>query len=242
MKQAFRYFGESFGELYADLGRMILANIFWFLLILPALVLIELLASFINRPGEDMAVKLVPIIILGLPALLALMALAGPGTAALYSVTHTFVRGDLFEPTAFWRAFRHYFWSGWRLAATNLAVCALILLNAWFYRAIGIAGGTVLSLVFTTLLFGWLLFQPYLFPFLVEFNQPVRRVWRNAAFMVLDNLGLTLGLFLARSFLLVVATAFVLPVPTILGVLLAQVDSRAVVGAVQRYREAGRVF
>ena len=42
----------------------------------------------------------------------------------------------------------------------------------------------MLSIVFFYLFVIWFALQPYLFPLLVEFNQPIRRVWRNAFFMV----------------------------------------------------------
>ena len=77
----------------------------------------------------------------------------------------------------------------------------------------------------------------------VEFDQPVRRIWRNAFFLVMDNLGLTLGLLIVRGIVLLVAgVLFIIVVPLFLAVLLAYIDNRAVTEAIDRYREAGRVF
>ena len=185
----------------------------WFVPTLPALLILLILLSPVQtastteatllEASEGAAALLTPAV-LAFPILLALMILAGPATAALYSVTHEFVRGDLLEPTRFRAAFRRYFWSGARLAATNVAAGTLLLLNAWFYLTIGIPGVGLLSIVFFYLLVVWFALQPYLFPLLVEFDQPVRRVWRNAFFLVMDNLGLTLGLLIVRGIVLMV--------------------------------------
>ena len=252
MGLAFRYFRSSLAEVYYDPFRTILINVRWFVPTLPALLILLILLSPVQtvtttdatllEASEDAAALLTPAV-LAFPLLLALMILAGPATAALYSVTHEFVRGELLEPTHFRAAFRRYFWPGTRLAASNVAAGTLLLLNAWFYLTIGLPGVGLLSIVFFYLLVVWFALQPYLFPLLVEFDQPVRRVWRNAFFLVMDNLGLTLGLLIVRSIVLLVGgVLFVIIVPLFLAVLLAHIDNRAVTEAIDRYREAGRVF
>ena len=252
MGLAFRYFRSAVAEVYYDPFRTILINVRWFVPTLPALLILLILLSPVQtastteatllEASEDTAALLTPAV-LAFPLLLALMILAGPATAALYSVTHEYVRGELLEPTRFRAAFQRYFWSGTRLAATNVAAGTLLLLNAWFYLTIGIPGVGLLSIVFFYLLVVWFALQPYLFPLLVEFDQPVRRIWRNAFFLVMDNLGLTLGLLIVRGIVLLVAgVLFIIVVPLFLAVLLAYIDNRAVTEAIDRYREAGRVF
>ena len=226
MGLAFRYFRSSLAEVYYDPFRTILINVRWFVPTLPALLILLILLSPVQtvtttdatllEASEDAAALLTPAV-LAFPLLLALMILAGPATAALYSVTHGFVRGELLEPTHFRAAFRRYFWPGTRLAASNVAAGTLLLLNAWFYLTIGLPGVGLLSIVFFYLLVVWFALQPYLFPLLVEFDQPVRRVWRNAFFLVMDNLGLTLGLLIVRSIVLLVGgVLFVIIVPLFL--------------------------
>ena len=253
MGLAFRYFRTSLAEIYYDPIRMMLANLRWFVPSLPAfLVALFPIATLLNASVEQeqfleateaTATLLLPSV-MATVLLPLLMVLAGPATAAIYSVMHEFVRGELLEPSRFGSAFRRYFWSGWGLAASNVAAGTLLLLNAWFYLAVGIPVIGLLAIVFLYLFVVWFALQPYLFPLLVEFDQPIRRVWRNAIFMVMDNLGLTLGLLIIRGTVLaMVFSGLFFPVaPLILAVLLAQIDNRAVTEAIDRYRDAGRVF
>ena len=253
MGLAFRYFRSSMAEIYYDPIRMILANLRWFVPSLPAyLVALYPIAVLVSavveqeqilEASEAQAVLLLPLVMAAV-LLPLLMVVAGPATAAVYSVIHEFVRGELLEPSRFGSAFRRYFWRGWGLAASNVAAGALLVLNVWFYLTIGIPGVGLLAIVFGYLFVVWFALQPYLFPMLVEFDQPIRRVWRNALFMVMDNLGLTLGLLIIRGLILafVLSGLFFPIIPLFLAVLLAQIDSRAVTEAIDRYREAGRVF
>lgn len=253
MGLAFRYFRSAVAEIYYDPIRMILVNLRWFVPSLPAYLIalypIAVLASaFVEQEepleaSEAQALLLLPLVMAAL-LLPLLMVVAGPATAAVYSVIHEFVRGELLEPSRFTSAFKRHFWRGWGLAASNVAAGALLVLNVWFYLTIDIPGVGLLAIVFGYLFMMWFALQPYLFPMLVEFDQPIRRVWRNALYMVMDNLGLTLGLLIIRGLILAfVLSGLFFPItPLFLAVLLAQIDNRAVTEAIDRYREAGRVF
>jgi hypothetical protein len=100
-----------------------------------------------------------------------------------------------------------------------------------------------LSIVFAYLLLMWVAVQGYLFGLLVEMNQPVPLVIRNALFMVIDNLGLTLGLMLVNVLVIGVS---VLPGALLLALmtmaLLSLVNNKAVVDAIGRYRTQGRII
>jgi uncharacterized membrane protein YesL len=171
------------------------------------------------------------------------MALAGPGTAAIYAVTNRLANGDLLEPMRFWRYFRTFFWRGWLLGVIDVGAGALLLLNIWFYWNLGRTGSWLLSIIFVYLLIIWVAIQGYLFALLVEMDQTVRLVIRNALFLALDNLGMTLGLMVVNVVVLVVS---VLPGALLLALatmsILSNTNNRAVVEAIGRYRSSGRII
>ena len=81
------------------------------------------------------------------------------------------------------RHFGGIFGAAGGLAASNVAAGALLVLNVWFYLTIGIPGVGLLAIVFGYLFCGVVLrCSRICFPMLVEFDQPIRRVWRNAPF------------------------------------------------------------
>ena len=254
MGLAFRYFRSAVAEVYYDPFRTILINVRWFVPTLPALLILLILLSPVQtastteatllEASEDTAALLTP-------AVLAVPAPARADDPGRSGHCGALQRDARFCPRratgadSFPRRLSALFLVGVaRLAATNVAAGTLLLLNAWFYLTIGIPGvGLLAPYVFFYLLVVWFALQPYLFPLLVEFDQPVRRIWRNAFFLVMDNLGLTLGLLIVRGIVLLVAgVLFIIVVPLFLAVLLAYIDNRAVTEAIDRYREAGRVF
>jgi uncharacterized membrane protein YesL len=171
------------------------------------------------------------------------LALAGPGTAAAYHVTNRLANGELLEPSRFWPALRRYFWRGWLLALADAGAGALLVLNIWFYWRIDRPGLWLLSVVFGYILVLWFAIQSYLFALLVEMNHPVRLVVRNALFLAMDQPGLTLGLMLANLLLLAVSVplgALLLPIATM--AIGSNLNNKAVVEAIRRYRAAGRII
>ncbi|HEX2034056.1 MAG TPA: DUF624 domain-containing protein [Chloroflexota bacterium] len=240
MLQALRYLRAAFGEFYFDLPRMFLLNIFWFLTALPFIgVLFVLTLAIRGETPAPWPVIAVQGVVLGALAL----ALAGPGTAAIYYVTNRLANGELLETRRFWSAFKHFFWRGWLLGLANAGTGALLVLNIWFYWTLDRPGSWILGIIFTYLLVMWMAIQSYLYSLLVEMDQAVRLVIRNALFMALDNLGLTLGLMLVNVLVLgisLVPGAFLLAFATMS--LLSIVNNKAVVEAINRYREAGRII
>ena len=89
----------------------------------------------------------------------------------------------------------------------------------------------------------WAAIQSYLFALMVEMDQSPRLAIRNALFLVLDNLGLTLGLLIVNVFVLVIS---ILPGALILALatmtVLSNVHNKAVVEAISRYRASGRII
>jgi uncharacterized membrane protein YesL len=179
------------------------------------------------------------------PALAATLALAGPGTAAVYHVTNRLANGELLEIRYFWTGFRYFFWRAWGLAALDLGLAALLLLNVAFYWSLEGVGVKLLSLVFAYLLLIWFAVQGYLFSLLVEMDQGVIRVLRNALFLTIDNLGLTLGLGVVNALVALVSVppwAAALALPFMTMSLASNVHNKVIVETVERYRRQGRVF
>jgi uncharacterized membrane protein YesL len=242
MLLALRAFREALTEFFFDLPRMVLLNLFWFVTALPAIFVAfgvaQMLATFESWQQLVLNIWLVPVIALAL-------ALAGPGTAAIYAVTNRLANGELLEITRFWRHFRQYFWRGWALAVLNVAAGALLVLNVAFYWTS--AGPTlrVLSVVFLWLLAMWFAIQGYLFALLVELDQSIRLVVRNAVFLALDNLGLTFGLALVNALLLLVSVppwSALLVLPLASMSITSNLHNKVIVAAVRRYRGEGRIF
>jgi uncharacterized membrane protein YesL len=234
-------------EFYYDLPRMVFLNVLWFITALPFLFVafwVGLITSEIFAAPAEEAMRSLILVWWAIPAGLLTLALAGPGTAALYHVTNRFANGELLEVSRFWYGFRRFFWRGWGLASLDAGAGTLILLNIVFYGTMEGAGLRLLSLVFLYLLILWFAIQGYLFSLLVELDQPVLLVVRNALFLVIDNLGLTLGLTIANAILLVVSVPLtptpLLPLASM--VIGSNMNNKVIVQAVNRYRAAGRVF
>jgi uncharacterized membrane protein YesL len=237
--QALRYVRTALGEFYFDLPRMVLLNVFWFLTAVPFIaVAFVMTLSVRGETPVPWQVLVVQAAVLGVLTL----ALAGPGTAAIYAVTNRLANGELLEPHRFWPSFRRFFWRGWLLGVADVGAGALLVLNIWFYWHLGRSGSWLLSIIFVYLLIIWVAIQGYLFALLVEMDQAVRLVIRNALFLALDNLGLTLGLMLVNVVVLAISVlpgAFLLALATMS--ILANVNNRAVVDVIGRYRAAGRI-
>ena len=117
------------------------------------------------------------------------------------------------------------------------------MLNIWFYANSGQTLLWLLSIVFVYVLLIWGAVQSYLFAMMVEMDQSPRLAVRNALFMALDNLGLTLGLLLVNVLVVVIS---ILPGALLLALatmtVLSNVHNKAVVEAINRYRASGRII
>ena len=227
-------------EFFFDLPRMVLLNLFWFVTALPALA-IAFTTYFLVWP--DRAAP--PVLHLWLvPVWVLVLALAGPGTAGIYYVTNRLANGELLEISRFWEGFRRFFWRGWGLGLLDAGALALLLINIVFYWSLEGVAIKALSLVFGYMLLIWFAIQGYLFPLLIEMDQPILRVVRNALFLTLDNLGLTLGLLVVNLILLAASgpwtAALTLPFFTLS--LASYAHNKVMVNTVERYRVQGRII
>ncbi len=244
MRQALRLLWSSLGDLYYELFPLALTNFLWFLFSIPQLALVgicllvvyqgpELLAAYV--PIGGVAVSLWALLV---PALFVSLLLGAPATAGLYYVVNQLVRGEPFGPRQFFPAFHRFYWRAVRLAASNLALLVLLILNIYFYALV--LGGffIVLSVLFAYALLLWVLIQPYLFPMLVELDTPVRGILRNAVIFALDNVRLTIGLALVYAFIwaLTLSPLVLLMLPFLGPALLALIGTKAVLELIEKYR------
>jgi signal transduction histidine kinase len=109
------------------------------------------------------------------------------------------------EVSRFWFGFRKFFWRGWGLALADAGALALLAVNVAFYWSLEGIGAKLVSLIFAYLLLMWFAIQGYLFSFLVELDQSIRLAVRNALFLAIDNLGVTIGLTIINVLLFLVS-------------------------------------
>lgn len=240
MLLALRSLRSAASEFFFDLPRMVLLNIFWVLTALPAIATGFLTYLLVwPDPGRPpvLHIWLVPMWVLAL-------ALAGPGTAGIYYVTNRLANGELLEITRFVEGFRHFFWRGWGMALLDVGALAILLINVIFYWSLEGTGPKLLSLVFGYLLLIWLAIQGYLFSFMVELDQGVLRATRNALFLTIDDIGLTLGLLVVNLVFTAASSPFTAGVALFFVTmsLASNVHNKVIVDTVARYRVQGRVF
>ena len=254
MGLALRSLRTAATEFFFDLPRMVLLNLFWFLTALPCVAVAGVTYMSIFGLGAFAPIPpialvpiwglLVPFWLLLIPAWVLALALAGPGTAGIYYVTNRLANGELLEISRFWEGFRRFFWRGWGLALLDVGTLALLLINVVFYWTLEGAAIKLLSLVFAYMLLIWFAIQGYLFPLLVEMDQPILRVARNSLFLTLDNLGLTLGMLIVNLILVAASgpwsAALALPFFTLsLG---SNAHNKVMVETVEHYRRQGRII
>ncbi len=141
-----------------------------------------------------------------------------PATAGLFHVVRRLTILQESEQTT-WRHFfegmRLYRWTSWKLAAADLALGIILVVNVLFYNN---RSQTVLRLLawpMLSFLFLWGAMQLYLFPLLIEQEEKrITLVFRNAFLLTLGHLPFSLffGLFLV----VVIAVGFVLAGPVLL--------------------------
>jgi uncharacterized membrane protein YesL len=241
MLLALRSLRAAGAEYFFDLPRMAALNLFWFVTALPfLLVAYGLWFWAVTEASLQQLVLNVWI----LPIVVLTLALAGPGTAAIYHVTNRLANGELLEIGRFWPAVRKYFWRGWGMACVDVGALILLVINVVFYWSLEGIGVKLLSLVFAYLLLMWFAIQGYVFSFLVELDQSIWLAIRNSLFMAIDNLGVTIGLTLVNALFVFTANpaTAALALPFFLMAIASNVHNKVIVDAVSRYRSQGRVF
>jgi uncharacterized membrane protein YesL len=244
MRQALRLCWSTLGDLYYELFPLALTNLLWFLCSLPQLGLSAYAAGLVLRNPEMLGAfvplgpRAVSLWLVLAPGLFLTLLPAAPATAGLHYVANRLVHGEPFGPRQFFPAFPRYFWSSLRLAASNLGILLLLLINIYFYTMVLGGGFVILAVLFGYLVVLWLVMQPYLFPMLVETGAPVRTILRNSALFSLDNvrLSIVLALYSLMVWGLSISPLALIFLPFVGQVLLALAGNKAVLQLLDKYR------
>jgi uncharacterized membrane protein YesL len=244
---AWRHFRAAFGEYYYELPRMVAVSLLWFVVCVPAIWVGFRTWIFVGPDdGLDVGIDSVPAVAFAIQAtLFGLLSLviAGPATAGLYAAIAPLVHGELFEIGRFVRGVRHHFRRAWVLMTLDVVIGTVLVLNVWFYWHTEVPGAWMLSIVFGYGFLAWAALQPFLFPLMIELDQGISLIIRNAAFIAVDNVGLTIGLLIVNTILVAVSLPLgAILVPFALPAILANIHLRAVVTVIERYRAQGRVL
>jgi uncharacterized membrane protein YesL len=214
----FNVWRRVLGMHYSEFFTIIRGNVLWALLCLPfALYSYIALLPLITEEAET--AQETPIIFLGISYLIAslvLLALAGPATAAIYDYATKSLAYEAVGMRDFMEAFRTHFIKGYLVAAVDLVLLAVLVLNAWFYLTADVPQlFRVLSIVFFWGIVFWVAIQPYLFSVMIRLETSVFQTYRNAVLLALDNLGVTvslIGVQLVMLFFFIPLVAVAFPV------------------------------
>lgn len=193
----FNVWRRALGMHYFEFFTVIRGNILWALLCLPYGLYSYLAFLQITADAAENGQQTSPIF-LGISytiAALVLLALAGPGTAALYDFAAKSLAGEHVSMQVYWESLKTHFVKGYLLAALNLLILAALVLNTWFYLTADIPQVMrILSILFFWGIVFWVAIQPYLFSVMIRLETSVLQTFRNAVLLALDNLGVTISL------------------------------------------------
>lgn len=134
-----------------------------------------------------------------------------PATAGMLYLTNQVAHHKSVELGMFFEGFKKYFVKSWLLALLNAAVLTIFYVNFTFYgKMVGGQWGAILQGLFVGLGVMWCLIQLYVFPMLLEQQEPrLLLALRNAAFMAFASpiATLVLGVLLVVTAALSVALA-----------------------------------
>ncbi|MGI8914839.1 MAG: hypothetical protein ACR2JY_13840 [Chloroflexota bacterium] len=188
MLRLFRLLWSTLGDYYYEILPFTALNLMW---------LIALLGLPLIGGGIVRAFPVAPALLAFFATLLAIP----PALAGLFSAARTFADGYNIGPRDFFLGFRRYFWRSWQLALADLLAGVLVGGNFYFYLHLP-GAFKIIAILWVYVVLFWLALQPYLFGLLVyQSDKRLRTTARNAALLVLANLGPSVALlFLAVIF------------------------------------------
>lgn len=167
------------------------------------------------------------------------VVLIPPATAGLMYIANELAHERRIEWSMAITGARLYFWRSYQVALVSIGIVIVLLTNIWFY--VNVAGGVLqyLAILWIYLLIIWLLAQFYVYPFLIQMEQPrLLLIYRNALLLTLSRPLFTVVLIL----LLVAATILggILAIILILAIpgLWAIASNRALVFVLEEVRAA----
>ncbi len=156
------------------------------------------------------------------PALLAFAAsliVIPPAFAGLFYAARNFADGYNIGPRDFLLGFRRYFARAWQLAAVDLVAGGLIAANFVFYLTRPNSAVKLIAVLWVYVVLFWLAAQPYLFGLLIfQRDKRLRTTLRNAALLVVANIGYSLSLVIVGAVFLVLSIGLGLPALAFTGI------------------------
>ncbi len=181
MLRLFRLLWSTLGDYYYEILSFTAINLMWLFCLLG----LPLIGGAIVR-----AFPVAPSIL----AFLASLIFIPPALAGLFSAARTFADGYNIGPRDFILGIRRHFWRAWQLALVDLLAGVLIGANFYFYLKLP-GALKIIAILWVYVVLFWLALQPYLFGLLVyQSDKRLRTTARNAALLVLANLGSSLAL------------------------------------------------
>lgn len=156
-----------------------------------------------------------------------------PATGGLYHAMNLLAHERHTSWRSVWEGFRQYFWLSWRWGLLNVVIYGGLLTNIWYYGQT--SWGVWIRPLFLILTLLWTLLQIYLFPILLEQEQPsLRLALRNSALIVLRRPLPTLGYLIAIVVLALGSTYLLAPLWLVITVsLLLFLSNRATIQAIE---------
>lgn len=135
-----------------------------------------------------------------------------PATAAMYSIAHRMVDGDLVAPRHGSQALRQMAIPGLKWGAVNLLVVVVVVTNFWVYRdSVGIAW-TIMRIGWGTVGLGWFAVNLFYWPFwLVQEDRSMKNTFRNSALFLARRPAVGLSIALFSALLIIVGILTTLP-------------------------------
>ncbi|MCA0453719.1 MAG: YesL family protein [Chloroflexi bacterium] len=162
----------------------------------------------------DAYVALIPMIILNVLWFIVSLPLvtAFPATGGLFYATNRLAHGKSANWRTFFEGFRIHFWRSWAVGLVNLFLALVFAVNFIFYswnneQWVLFARGVVIVVALV-----WLALQVYLFPLLMEQEEPrLRLALRNSSVIMLKRPLLTLGATLLIALVGILSTFVIQP-------------------------------
>lgn len=162
-------------------------------------------------------------------------------TGALFCVTHKIAEGRGAALSDFRAGFRTYFRQSSLLGLVNGLVILIFVSNATFYGRYSGLAFRLIQLFFWYVLILWLLGQLYVFPLLLEQEEPsLRLAIRNALVLLFRHPLFSLVIGLAALLIAGLSVVLVLPLMLLTTSTLALLGSHAVLALLDRHREVDR--
>ena len=153
-----------------------------------------------------------------------------PATAGMFVLTNRIAHHRSTELRLFFTGMKQYFLKSWLLALLNVAVLGILYVNWRFYgQMLTATWAAAVQGLFLGLMALWCLIQLYVYPMLLEQEQPrLLLALRNAAFMAFASPLTSIVLGIIVAILAVVSTILALPLAVALIAVVALAANEAV--------------